>query len=314
MEKKTLVIGAAGQIGTDLTLELRKRNGAEAVIASDIRKPEQVELEPFVELDVMDLSRLRELVQEEGIGEVYNMAAILSATAEKMPQKAWKLNMEGLFNVLELGKEGLLDRIFWPSSIAVFGPNTPKKNTPQNTIMDPNTVYGISKLAGERWGQYYYEQFGVDVRSLRYPGLISYRAEPGGGTTDYAVDIFHHALGSGRYQCFLEKDTRLPMMYMPDAIEATISIMESSPEDIKERSSYNLSAFSFSPEELAEAIRPHVRDLEMIYEPDERQRLAETWPESIDDAKARKDWGWEERFQLADMVSDMLSNLKIPSS
>lgn len=314
MEKKTLVIGAAGQIGTDLTLELRKRKGEKGVIASDIRKPEQEGMDPFVELDVMDLSGLRELVREEGIGEVYNMAAILSATAEKMPQKAWKLNMEGHFNVLELGKEGLLERIFWPSSIAVFGPNTPKKETPQHTIMDPNTVYGISKLAGERWCQYYYEQFGVDVRSLRYPGLISYRAEPGGGTTDYAVDIFHHALGSGRYQCFLEKDTRLPMMYMPDAIEATISIMESSPENIAERSSYNLSAFSFSPEELAEAIRPHVRDLEMTYEPDERQRLAETWPESIDDAKARKDWGWKERFQLADMVSDMLSNLKIPSS
>ncbi len=312
--KRTLIIGAAGQIGTDLTLELRRRKGNEAIVASDIREPSHLEEGPYLELDVQDAAALERIVGEYDIGEVYNLAAILSASAENMPQKAWELNMSGLLNVLELGRKGLVDRIFWPSSIAVFGPSTPKKETPQHTVMEPNTVYGISKLAGERWCAYYHERYGVDVRSLRYPGLISYRSEPGGGTTDYAVNIFHDALEKGHYECFLDSHITLPMMYMPDAIEATIGIMEASSEEVKERGSYNISAYSFSPEELAALIKEHVPGLTVDYKPDERQALAESWPESIDDSKARADWGWKERYRMADMVEDMIDHLKIPSS
>ncbi len=312
--KRILVIGAAGQIGTDLTLELRERRGNDAVVASDIREPAQLERGPFVELDVQDAEALEEVIDSYAIDEVYDLAAILSASAEKMPQKAWGLNMSGLLNVLEAGRKGLLERIFWPSSIAVFGPNTPKKDTPQHTIMEPNSVYGISKLAGERWCAYYFEQYGVDVRSLRYPGLISYRAEPGGGTTDYAVNIFHEALENGFYECFLDRDTTLPMMYMPDAIEATIRIMEADPDDVKERGSYNISAYSFSPQGLSELLKEWVPELRVDYKPDERQRLADSWPDSIDDSCARKDWGWKEQFSLPDMVRDMVYHLKIPSS
>jgi nucleoside-diphosphate-sugar epimerase len=307
--KKTLVIGAAGQIGTDLTLTLRERRGSENVVAADIKEPSAME-GPFEELDVQDMEALERIVKEHRIEEVYNLAAILSASAEKVPQKAWDLNMSGLLNGLELGRKGLIERIFWPSSIAVFGPSTPKQDTPQHTITEPDTVYGISKLAGERWCAYYYEQFGVDVRSLRYPGLISYRAEPGGGTTDYAVNIFHDALKEGHFECFLDKDTTLPMMYMPDAIEATIGIMEAPSEQVKERGSYNIAAYSFSPEELTEAIRKEVPELTVEYHPDERQRLADGWPDSIDDRRAREDWGWKEGFQLSDMVSDMIEQLK----
>lgn len=310
--QRSLVIGAAGQIGTDLTLELRRRYGDDAIVAADIREPELGD-GPFVELDVKDPDALRGVIEEYQVREVYNLAALLSATAEKMPGKAWELNMNGLFNTLEAAKDGFLERIFWPSSIAVFGPNTPKKNTPQHTVMEPNTVYGISKLAGERWCEYYFQRFGVDVRSLRYPGLISYRAEPGGGTTDYAVNIFHDALEKGKHTCFLDKGTTLPMMYMPDAVEATIGIMEAPPEEVRERGSYNISAYSFAPEQLAQAIREHLPELNLEFQPDERQSLAETWPESIDDSSARADWGWKERFTLPDMVEDMIRQLKILS-
>lgn len=311
---KTLVIGAAGQIGTDLTLSLREQRGDDRILATDIREPAHLDKGPFEELDVQDPEALERIVRAYGIEEVYDLAAILSASAEKTPLKAWDLNMSGLLNVLELGRKGLVDRIFWPSSIAVFGPSTPKKRTPQHTVMEPDTVYGISKLAGERWCAYYFDRYGVDVRSLRYPGLISYRAEPGGGTTDYAVNIFYEALKSGRYRSFLDRNTMLPMMYMPDAIDATIGIMEAPKEHIEERGSYNIAAYSFSPEELTRAIQEHIPSLSVEYQPDERQKLADSWPDSIDDSKARSDWGWEERFQLPDMVSDMLENLKIPSS
>ncbi len=314
MGKRTLVIGAAGQIGTDLTLELRSRRGAENVIASDIREPSFSDEGPFEELDVQDTDALERVLEKYEVEEVYDLAAILSATAEQMPHKAWELNMNGLLNVLEAARKGSVDQVFWPSSIAVFGPSTPKKDTPQHTVMEPATVYGISKLAGERWCAYYYERYGVDVRSIRYPGLISYRAEPGGGTTDYAVNIFHEALKNGHYDCFLGPRTTLPMMYMPDAVEATIRIMEAPSEQIRERGSYNISAYSFSPEILCRAIQKEIPELTVDYHPDERQRLADSWPESIDDSQARKDWGWKERFQLADMVSDMLDHLKIPSS
>lgn len=314
MSKRTLVIGAAGQIGTDLTMELRRRRGTENVVASDIRESALSDEGPSVALDVQDPEAVNQVLKEYEVEEVYDLAAILSATAEQMPHKAWELNMSGLLNVLEAAREGFVERVFWPSSIAVFGPSTPKKNTPQHTVMEPNTVYGISKLAGERWCAYYYERYGVDVRSIRYPGLISYRAEPGGGTTDYAVNIFHEALKNGYYQCFLDRETVLPMMYMPDAVEATIGIMEVEPERICERGSYNIAAYSFSPRILTEAIQERVPELKVDFRPDERQRLADSWPESIDDSQARMDWGWKESFQLTEMVDDMLERLKIPSS
>lgn len=314
MSKRTLVIGAAGQIGTDLTMELRERRGAKNVVASDIREPGFLDDGPFVELDVTNSEDLKKVFQEYEVEEVYNLAAILSASAEQTPHKAWGLNMTGLLNVLEAAREGYVERVFWPSSIAVFGPSTPKQDTPQHTVMEPNTVYGISKLAGERWCAYYYERFGVDVRSIRYPGLISHRAEPGGGTTDYAVNIFHEALKNAYYECFLDRDTTLPMMYMPDAVEATIRIMEADHEQVRERGSYNIGAYSFSPEILADAIRERIPELSVEYRPDERQPLADSWPERIDDSQARKDWGWKERFQLTDMVADMLEHLRIPTS
>lgn len=309
--KKVLVVGASGQIGTELVIELRKQFGAENIVASDIKEeaPKAAGEGPYVQLDIMDNDRLKEVVAEHGITEIYLLAALLSATAEKHPDFAWRLNMEGLFNVLNLAKDKVIEKIFWPSSIAVFGPNTPKANTPQYTIMEPSTVYGISKLAGERWCEYYAKQYGVDVRSIRYPGLISYTSLPGGGTTDYAVDIFYSAKRGEKYACFLKEDTPLPMMYMEDAIRATITLMETDVENVKIRSSYNLAGVSFTPAEIAEAIKETVPNFEIEYAPDFRQEIADSWPGSIDDEHAQKDWGWKEKYDLKAMCEVMLANV-----
>ena len=312
MGSKILIIGACGQIGTELTLALRERWGNDQVIASDIREgsAELMSSGPFELADATDQGRLAQLVQEYDIEEVYLMAAMLSATAEKVPMKAWNLNMNSLFHVLDLAREGKIKKIFWPSSIAVFGPTTPKEDTPQVTIMEPTTVYGISKQAGERWCEYYFKKFGVDVRSIRYPGLISYKALPGGGTTDYAVEIYHQALDTGRYTYFLGKDTALPMMFMEDAIRGTMMLMEAPADAVKVRSSYNLSALSFTPEVLAKEIQNHIPTFEISYEPDFRQGIADSWPSSIDDSSARKDWNWQHEFDLSRMTAVMLEGVQ----
>lgn len=309
---KILIIGASGQIGTDLALELRRQKGAQNIVCSDIKPPQDEVLNggPFEEINVMDKARIEEVIKKHDISDVYLLAALLSATAEQKPKFGWELNMEGLFNLLDLAKEGAFDKLFWPSSIAVFGPTTPQQNTPQRTVMEPTTVYGISKQAGERWCEYYYDKYGVDVRSIRYPGLISYKSAPGGGTTDYAVEIFHEAIKNGSYTSFLSEDTGLPMMYMPDAIKATINLMEVPKENIKIRSSYNLSALSFTPKEIAEAILQEMPNFTIDYAPDFRQAIADSWPASIDDSEARNDWGWQEDFSLQEMVKDMLTNIK----
>ena len=313
---KVLILGASGQIGTDLALELRKQEGAENVVCSDIKPPQDIILNggPYEEINVMDKSRIEEVIKKHNISEVYLLAALLSATAEKNPKFGWELNMEGLFNLLDLAKEGAYTKLFWPSSIAVFGPTTPQTNTPQRTVMEPTTVYGISKQAGERWCEYYHNQYGVDVRSIRYPGLISYKSAPGGGTTDYAVEIFHEAIKNNSYTSFLSENTGLPMMYMPDAIKATINLMEAPIEKIKIRNSYNLSALSFTPKEIAEEIGKSSDGFKIDYAPDFRQVIADSWPASIDDAEARKDWGWQEDFSLQEMVKDMLKNIKSQES
>lgn len=312
MQGKTLIIGASGQIGIELTLELRKQRGIENVIATDLRKPEDPEFGdgPFEVLDVLNKSEIERIITENGVTEVYLLAALLSATSEKRPDLAWDLNMNGLFNVLNLAKEGKIQKIFWPSSIAVFGPSTPKEQTPQYTIMEPNAVYGISKLAGERWCEYYHEKYGVDVRSIRYPGLIGFRSEPGGGTTDYAVDIFYHAIEEGKYTCFLREDTELPMMMMEDAIRATIGIMEAPAESIKIRSSYNLAGCSFTPAELTKEIQAIIPNFKISYSPDFRQQLADSWPDSIDDSHARSDWGWKAQYDVKALVKTMISEIK----
>ncbi|AZQ59470.1 NAD-dependent epimerase/dehydratase family protein [Maribacter sp. MJ134] len=311
MQKYILIIGACGQIGTELTLALRSKYGNDHVIASDIREGSESLMAsgPFEILDATDYDALEEIVAYYEISEVYLMAAMLSATAEKFPMRAWNLNMNSLFNVLNLGKEKKIDKIFWPSSIAVFGPNTPKTDTPQNTIMEPSTVYGISKQSGERWCEYYFNKFNVDVRSIRYPGLISWKTMPGGGTTDYAVEIYHKALAKSAYTCFLKEDTALPMMFMDDAIRATLQIMESAPEAIKVRSSYNLSAMSFTPAQMAKSIQEQLPDFKMKYEPDFRQAIADSWPSSIDDTNAQQDWGWNAEFDLEKTTNEMLVNL-----
>jgi nucleoside-diphosphate-sugar epimerase len=309
MKDKILVIGACGQIGKELVEELCTIYGNENVIASDIKADSSTPC-TFEILDVMDSKSIESIIKKRHIKEVYLLAALLSATAEKYPEKGWKLNMEGLLNVLELMREKVINKLFWPSSIAVFGPNTPKVNTPQYTIMEPSTVYGISKQAGERWCEYYFNRYGVDVRSLRYPGLISYKSPPGGGTTDYAVDIYHEALAKWRYECFLKSDTVLPMMYMPDALKATVGIMQTDSDKIKIRSSYNLAAFSFSPKEIAAEIKSHIPAFEITYKPDSRQAIADSWPQSIDDSEARKHWGWKHTYSLSSMTSDMLLHLK----
>lgn len=311
--KKILVVGSCGQIGTELVLELRRRFGNDSVIASDIKEecPEKLNNGIYEVLDVMNNERLTELVNKHDITEVYLLAALLSATAEKHPEFAWKLNMDGLFNVLNLAKDKVIDKVFWPSSIAVFGPTTPRQMTPQYTIMEPTTVYGISKQAGERWCEYYAQNHGVDVRSIRYPGLISYGSLPGGGTTDYAVDIFYAAKAEGKYECFLQEDTALPMMYMEDAINATIQLMEAPIENIKIRSSYNLGGISFTPEQISNEIKKHISNFEVNYQPDFRQKIADSWPQSIDDQHAGKDWDWKHKFDLESMVKVMLENVDI---
>lgn len=306
---RILVIGALGQVGQELVENLRLQHGTDRVVGSDIRLPENPP-ELFEALDVLDPNRLLEVIKKYNIKQVYHLAALLSATAEQKIKSGWRLNMEGLFNVLDLAVEGHIDRIFWPSSIAVFGPSTPRVNTPQSTVMDPNTVYGISKLAGERWCEYYHERFGIDVRSIRYPGLIGYKSMPGGGTTDYAVDIFYSALKEGKYTSFLSAETSLPMMYMPDAIRATIGIMEAEAADVKIRSSYNISGMSFNPAEIAAEIAQHIPGFQMSYNPDHRQAIADSWPQSIDDLPARQDWGWKEDFNLAKLTENMILNLK----
>ncbi len=311
MSKCILIIGACGQIGTELTLKLREINGNDAVIASDIREgnKELMKSGPFEFINAMDYDSILNVIEKYSVSDVYLMAAMLSATGEKFPAKAWELNMNSLFNVLNLAKEGKIKKLFWPSSIAVFGPTTPKENTPQETVMEPTTVYGISKQTGERWCEYYFNKYGVDVRSIRYPGIISWKTNPGGGTTDYAVEIYHNALLIGKYNSFLSKETKLPMMYMDDAIEATIGIMDAKPENIKIRSSYNLAAMSFTPEEIAEEIKNIVPEFRISYNSDFRQNIADSWPRSIDDSRAREDWGWKHKFDIKKMSQSMLKSL-----
>lgn len=311
---RILVIGACGQIGVELTLALRSMYGSSNVIASDLRDEHELlkGTGPYVALDVMNKEMLHVLVIRHNITQVYLLAAILSATGEKNPGLAWHINMQSLLNVLDIAKEEQVQKVYWPSSIAVFGVSSPKDKTPQHTIIEPATVYGISKFAGERWCEYYHKRFNVDVRSLRYPGLISYKSSPGGGTTDYAVEIFHAAMESGCYQCFLNADTYLPMMYMPDAIRATIELMESDEHRIRERSSYNVGAMSFSPKEIATEITRYLPDFRITYAPDFRQAIAAEWPMDIDDSRARQDWSWNPRYDLPKMVEDMLRNLGHP--
>jgi nucleoside-diphosphate-sugar epimerase len=310
-KEKILVIGASGQIGVELTLALRKIYGNANVVASDLREENELlkGTGPYVSLDVMNNEMLHVQVIRQGITQIYLLAAILSATGEKNPGLAWNLNMQSLLNVLNIAREEKLTKVFWPSSIAVFGPTSPKKNCPQQTIIEPTTVYGISKYAGEFWCNYFHHRFGVDLRSLRYPGLISYKSAPGGGTTDYAVEIFHKAIEEKKYQCFLNEDTYLPMMYMPDAIRATIELMEVPADQVSIRTSYNISAMSFSPKEIAAEIKKQIPEFSISYKTDYRQAIAESWPQSIDDTVARKDWGWKEEFDLQAMTKDMLLNL-----
>ncbi len=312
VREKILVIGACGQIGVELTLALRKVYGGSNVIASDLREENELlrGSGPYVQLDAMNKEMLHVLVIRHNITQVYLLAAILSATGEKNPNLAWSLNMQSLLNLLDIAKEEKLHKVYWPSSIAVFGPTSPKKMCPQQTVIEPTTVYGISKYAGEFWCNYYFQRYGVDVRSLRYPGLISYKSAPGGGTTDYAVEIFHEALEENKYECFLKDDTYLPMMYMPDAIRATIELMEAPADKISVRTSYNLASMSFSPAEIGAEIKKHIPEFEISYKPDYRQQIADSWPQSIDDAVARKDWGWNHEFNLEKMTEDMLKNLK----
>ena len=310
MDTKILVIGACGQIGSELTMKLREIYGNENVIASDIvtGKADLMWSGTFEILDATDKNEIKDTIEQYNVKEVYLMAAMLSGTAEKYPDKAWNLNMNSLFHVLDLARDGIIEKIFWPSSIAVFGPTTPRKNTPQHTITEPTTVYGISKFSGESWCNYYHQKYNIDVRSIRYPGLISYKTLPGGGTTDYAVEIFHRALSEGKYTCFLKEDTRLPMMYMNDAIKATIDLMKA--EKLNNFTSYNISAIDFTPKELTEKIKNHLPDFKIEYQPDFRQVIADSWPYSIDDSQARKDWNWQPDFNLDLITKTMIDNLK----
>ena len=311
IKEKILVIGASGQIGVELTLALRKIYGNANVVASDLREENELlkGTGPYVSLDVMNKEMLHVQVIRQNITQIYLLAAILSATGEKNPNLAWSLNMQSLLNVLDIAKDEKLHKVYWPSSIAVFGPTSPKKDCPQQTIIEPITVYGISKYAGEFWCNYYHQRWGLDVRSIRYPGLISYKSAPGGGTTDYAVEIFHEALEEKKYECFLQEDTYLPMMYMPDAIKATIELMEAPESKITIRTSYNISGMSFSPKEIAAEIKKHIPEFSISYKPDYRQQIANSWPQSIDDSVARNDWDWKEDYDLGRMTADMLNNL-----
>jgi nucleoside-diphosphate-sugar epimerase len=304
---KILVLGSMGQIGTELVDALRLKNGEKNVLSADI-KPNPTD-PYYVELNALDKDKIFEVVKKENITEIYLLAALLSATAEKNPAFAWELNMNSLFHVLNLAKEGHIKKIYWPSSIAVFGPTTPRVNTPQYTIMEPSTVYGISKLAGERWCEYYHNKFGVDVRGIRYPGLIGYKALPGGGTTDYAVDIFHQAKKKGSYECFLKENTPLPMMFMDDAIKATLQLMSANPSNLTVWGSYNLGGISFTPAQIAAEIKKHLPTFSISYNPDFRQSIADSWPGSIDDSVAQKDWNWKPTIDLGTMVEIMLKNV-----
>jgi len=313
MQDKILILGAGGQIGVELAMALREKYGDANVIATDLKDEPHPLLKdrgPYMQLDAMNGDALLDIVKKEGITQVYHLAALLSATGEKMPRKAWDINMESLLSLLDIAVQEKIKKVYWPSSIAVFGPTTPREGTPQQTIIEPRTVYGISKYAGELWCQYYNQRWGLDVRSLRYPGLISWKSAPGGGTTDYAVEIYHEALKHGKYTCFLKEDTYLPMMYMDDAIRGTIELMEAPGEQIKTRMAYNISAMSFSPKEIAETIKYHIPDFKIDYAPDFRQAIADGWPKSIDDRAARGDWGWQHEFGLDKMTHDMLTHLK----
>jgi len=309
-QPRILIIGANGQIGSELAEALVARHGAHAVVTSDLWSPGRVSGVVHEAFDVTDAAALAAAVSRHGITQIYNLAAVLSASGEEYPTRTWSVNMGGLLNVLELARVQQLERVFWPSSIAVFGPGTPAEQTPQSTVTNPTTVYGISKLAGERWCAWYHAKHGVDVRSLRYPGLISWKTPPGGGTTDYAVEIFHAALTDGAYSCFLEAEQELPMMYMPDALRATIELMETPAKNITEHGSYNLSGLSFTPREIAAAIGRRIEGFTMTCAPDFRQAIAASWPRSIDDSVARRDWGWQPQFDLSAMVDDMLDNLR----
>lgn len=312
MSETILIIGACGQIGSELTQKLREIYGNDNIVASDIRdgKEDLMNSGPFEILDATDKERILKVVQKYKVTQVYLMAAMLSATAEKYPQKAWELNMNSLLGILELAKDKHIKQVYWPSSIASFGPTSPKINTPQKTVMEPTTVYGISKLAGEHWCNYYHNRYGVDVRSIRYPGIISWKTKPGGGTTDYAVDIYFKAVENQSYECFLSENTRLPMMYMQDAIDATIKIMQADAAKIKTRTSYNLAAISFTPKEMAAEIKKHIPKFEITYKTDFRQQIADSWPQVIDDSNARKDWKWNHQFDLELMTKEMLKNLQ----
>jgi nucleoside-diphosphate-sugar epimerase len=313
MTETIIVLGSNGQIGTELVMALRAKHGNNQVIASDIRTTDNSAINsgPFELINVLDKDNLHQIFEKYRPTQVYLLAAILSAVGEQKPKLAWDLNMNGLINVLDLALEFKVAKVFWPSSIAVFGPHSPRENTPQFCIMDPNSVYGFSKLAGERWCEYYYVKYGLDVRSIRYPGLIGWRSEPGGGTTDYAVNIFHEALANGKYESFLSADTALPMMYMEDAIRATIELMEAPAYKLSIRSSYNLGGISFTPAQLSAEIKKHLPDFEISYAAnDPRQAIADSWPGSIDDTYAQNDWGWKQKFDLTSMTTDMLENLK----
>lgn len=308
-EDKILIIGAGGQIGIELAQELSLLYGSGNVVVADLKPIPALTQNPFEKLDVLDKEGLFTVVKKHGISHIYLLAALLSATGEQNPMFAWKLNMEGLFNVLDLAKEKHVSKVYWPSSIAVFGPTTPRVNTPQYTVMEPTTIYGISKQAGERWCEWYFNKYGVDVRSLRYPGLIGWKSAPGGGTTDYAVHIFHQALKTKTYECFLSANTALPMMHMEDAIRATIEIMHAPAENIKIRGSYNLAGISFTPEQIASEIKKHIPEFTISYKPDYRQEIANSWPQSILDTEAKQDWNWSAKYDLASLVSNMLQNL-----
>jgi nucleoside-diphosphate-sugar epimerase len=309
--EKILVIGAAGQLGSELTKSLSDIYGGEQVIATDLNESARSKFDycRFEVLDIMNHETAKDLIKKENVKQIYHLAAVLSATGEKKPLFAWHLNMESLLFVLEMAREFKLDKVYWPSSIAVFGPNTPKINTPQYCVKEPNTVYGISKQAGERWCEYYFQKYKVDVRSLRYPGLIGYKSLPGGGTTDYAVDIYHKAIAGEKFDCFLREDSYLPMMYMPDAIKATLDLMQAPKDSVKIRSSYNLSAISFAPKDIYQSILKHYPNFKIEYNPDFRQAIADSWPDSIDDSCAQKDWGWRPDYDLNRMTSDILENL-----
>ncbi len=316
MNDTILILGACGQIGTELTQKLRSIYGNENIIASDIREggTEMMNSGPFEIIDATDKESILKVIQKYKINQVYLMAAMLSATAEKYPLKGWDLNMTSLLAVLELAREKHIQKIYWPSSMASFGPTSPKINTPQQTVMEPSTVYGISKVAGEHWCNYYHTKYGVDVRSIRYPGIISWKTLPGGGTTDYAVDIYFDAIKKGEFECFLSENTRLPMMYMDDAVDATIQLMQADTNTIKTRTSYNLAAISFTPKEIATEIKKYIPNFTITYKPDFRQEIADSWPQIIDDSQARKDWGWQHKFDLKSMTKDIISNLKMLES